>query len=155
MYDLKIYDTIQTYAKHYKGYMDDIHRHSPIDSIYLTEDKKHLIVSLTHEDFKLLRPESHKTIVIIHKDKFFLYYPYPSAHMVKPEHTHFDPKSNQLKFVKGKNPLWATWEFTIRADRFFGEHRPTKLTKINYNWFFDEQRKTINFVISSSPNAQD
>ncbi len=155
MYDLKIYDTIQTYAKHYKGYMDDIHRHSPIDAIYLTEDRKHLIISLTHDDFKLLRPDLSRTIVLIHRNKFSVYYPYGTTTMIKPEQTYFDPKSNQLKFIKGNWPLLSFWKFTIRADRYFGEHRPTKLTKINYNWFFDEQRKTINFVISSLPNAQD
>ena len=153
-FDLKLYDCIQTYMDHYKGYTDDTQRHLPVDTLYIV-DKKHLIISIDDENYTEKRPDTSKTMVIIHKDLLWKYYPQPQNDfaMVKPDQCYFDPKSNQIKFIKGANPLWKTWHLILRADRYYGLNRPSKLTRINYNWFFDIEHGTLNFVISSCANT--
>lgn len=144
-YDMKIYDTIQTYMEHYKGLTENIHRHFPVDSIYII-DKSHLMIVINHEDFEYLRPDTGTRLIIMHKN--FLSQHLNNATMVKPDQSFYDPKNNELKFIKNNNPLFTKWYFTQRADRFYGI-RPTKLTRIDYNWFFDQDNKCINFVVST------
>ena len=116
--DLKIYDTIETYMTRYKGYTDDINHHIKVDALYIV-DKKHLIISIDHPDFAVLRPDLSKTMIVMHKNQITKYY-HPSIAdiiMVTPNQSYFDPKSHQLKFIKGANPLWTNWHLVLRADR--------------------------------------
>lgn len=132
---------------HYKGYTTDISRHCPIDAFYIV-DRAHLLIVLDHPDFVNTRPEPATLTTIVHKKNLQKYYPTLDAVMVLPNQSYYDPKDNRIKFIKNRNPFWTNWFFTIRADRFFGSNKPNKLARINYNWFFDQTRKRLNFVLN-------
>ena len=144
---MAVFESILDYMDHYKGYQNDIHRHSPIDALYIV-DRAHLIISLNHPDFEQSRPDPNRQTVLIHKSLMQKYYPTLDAIMIKPNQSYYDPKDNRIKFIKNKNPFHRTWFFTIRTDRYFGRTKPTKLSRINYNWFFDEDKKRLNFVLN-------
>ncbi len=152
VYEIHAYGTIQEFVDRHKGYIDEPLYNVPVDLFYLTPENQ-LIVSVNLPDDPP-RPDYSRSVIIVQSSKLSKYYDTEKLIKVLPTKTVYDPNyyicgrilfnpHKYLFFTKGCD-LW------LKCDRFIGLHRPTKKTKVAYNWFYNHTKRIISFVLTSS-----
>lgn len=152
VYEIHAYGTIQDFYSRHKGYLDDPLYNVPVDLFYLTPENQ-LIVSVdVPEDPP--RPDFSRSVIIIQSSNISKYFDDKKLIKVVPNETVYDPSyyiSGRILFRPHKFLFFSKGcDLWLKCDRFIGLNRPTKKTKVDYNWFYNHTKKIISFVLTSS-----